>query len=77
VNRRPAPPAGPECPHAVSLKTAAGRAPVEPPTMALAVLSLVNGVIVASVIDPDGPYHREVAAQLLALLLAADGSMDR
>jgi hypothetical protein len=45
--------------------------------MAPAVLSLVNGVIVASVIDPDGPYHREVAAQLLALLLAADGSMER
>jgi hypothetical protein len=39
--------------------------------MAAAVLSLVNGVIVASVIDPDGPDHREVAAQFLAPLLAA------
>jgi AcrR family transcriptional regulator len=44
---------------------------VSPPAMAAAILSLVNGVIVASVIDPDGPGHREVAAQFLALLLAA------
>jgi AcrR family transcriptional regulator len=44
---------------------------VSPPAMAAAILSLVNGVIVASMIDPDGPDHREVAAQLLALLLAA------
>jgi AcrR family transcriptional regulator len=44
---------------------------VSPPAMAAAILSLVNGVIVASVIDPDGPEHREVAAQFLALLLAA------
>ena len=44
---------------------------VSPTAMAAAILSLVNGVIVASVIDPDGPDHREVAAQFLALLLAA------
>jgi AcrR family transcriptional regulator len=44
---------------------------VSPPAMAAAILSLVNGVIVASVIDPEGPDHREVAAQFLALLLAA------
>jgi AcrR family transcriptional regulator len=44
---------------------------VSPPAMAAAILSLVNGVIVASVIDPDGPDHRAVAAQFLALLLAA------
>lgn len=44
---------------------------VSPSAMAAAILSLVNGVIVASVIDPDGPHHREVAAQFLALLLAA------
>jgi AcrR family transcriptional regulator len=44
---------------------------VSPPAMAAAILSLVNGVIVASVIDPDGPDHREMAAQFLALLLAA------
>jgi hypothetical protein len=31
----------------------------------------VNGVIIATVIDPEGPDHREVAAQFLALLLAA------
>ncbi len=50
-----------------------GRLPawVSPSPMAAAVLSVVNGVIVASVIDPDGPGHREVAAQFLALLLAA------
>jgi AcrR family transcriptional regulator len=44
---------------------------VSPHAMAAAILSVVNGVIVASVIDPDGPDHREVAAQVLALLLAA------
>jgi AcrR family transcriptional regulator len=44
---------------------------VSPPAMAAAILSLVNGVIVASVIDPDGPDHREMAAQFLALLLGA------
>jgi AcrR family transcriptional regulator len=44
---------------------------VAPPAMAEVILSLVNGVIVASLIDPDGPDHREVAAQFLALLLAA------
>jgi AcrR family transcriptional regulator len=50
-----------------------GRLPgwVSPPAMAAAILDLVNGVIVASVIDPEGPDHRAVAAQFLALLLAA------
>ena len=50
-----------------------GRLPewIAPDAMAAAILSLVNGVIVASVIDPDGPDHRAVAAQFLALLLAA------
>ncbi len=50
-----------------------GRLPgwVSPPAMAAAILGLVNGVIVASVIDPEGPDHRAVAAQFLALLLAA------
>ena len=50
-----------------------GRLPewIGPDAMAAAILSLVNGVIVASVIDPDGPDHRAVAAQVLALLLAA------
>jgi AcrR family transcriptional regulator len=51
----------------------AGRLPgwVAPQAMAAAILGLVNGVIVASVIDPEGPDHHEVAAQFLALLLAA------
>jgi AcrR family transcriptional regulator len=51
----------------------AGRLPgwVVPEAMAAAILSLVNGVIIATVIDPEGPDHREVAAQFLALLLAA------
>jgi AcrR family transcriptional regulator len=44
---------------------------VSPSAMAAVILSLVNGVIVASVIDPDGPDHREVASQFLALLLGA------
>jgi AcrR family transcriptional regulator len=50
-----------------------GRLPtwIAPDAMAAAILSLVNGVIVASVIDPDGPDHRVIAAQFLALLLAA------
>jgi len=50
-----------------------GRLPawVSPSAMAAAILSMVNGVIVGSVLDPDGPDHREVAAQFLALLLAA------
>jgi AcrR family transcriptional regulator len=44
---------------------------VSPAAMAEVVLSLVNGVVISSVIDPDGPDHREVAGQFLALLLAA------
>jgi AcrR family transcriptional regulator len=50
-----------------------GRLPewVSPSAMAAVILSLVNGVIVASEIDPDGPDHREMAVQFLALLLAA------
>lgn len=46
---------------------------VSPHSMASLVLSVVNGVVIASVIDPEGPDHREVAAQFLALLLAAGG----
>jgi AcrR family transcriptional regulator len=44
---------------------------VSPSAMAAVILSLVNGVIVGSVIDADGPDHGEVAAQFLGLLLAA------
>jgi AcrR family transcriptional regulator len=60
----------------VTREVEAGRLPggVVPDAMAAAVLSLVNGVVVASVIDPDGPGHREVAAQFLAPLMAVGGS---
>ncbi|HEX6239100.1 MAG TPA: TetR/AcrR family transcriptional regulator [Acidimicrobiales bacterium] len=44
---------------------------VSPDSMASLVLCVVNGVVVASAIDPEGPDHRRVAAQFLALLLAA------
>lgn len=44
---------------------------VEPAAMASLILAVVNGVIVSSVIDPDGPDHRAMAGQFLALLLAA------
>jgi AcrR family transcriptional regulator len=46
---------------------------VDPPAMAALILSLVNGVVIASVVDPEGPDHRAVAAQFLSLLLAAGG----
>lgn len=44
---------------------------VDPGATAAMILALVNGVVVASVVDPDGPDHRAVAAQFLSLLLAA------
>jgi AcrR family transcriptional regulator len=46
---------------------------VDPQAMAALILSLVNGVVVASVVDPEGPDHRAVATQFLSLLLAAGG----
>lgn len=51
----------------------AGQLPgwVSPAAMAALILSLVNGVVIGSVVDPDGPDHREVATQFLSLLLAA------
>ena len=51
----------------------AGQAPawVSPPAMAALILSVVNGVIIASVIDRDGPDNRAIATQFLSLLLAA------
>lgn len=57
----------------IERQLAAGTLPgwVEPQAMAALILALVNGVVIASVVDPDGPRHDEVAAQLLALLLAA------
>jgi AcrR family transcriptional regulator len=44
---------------------------VEPSAMAALILAVVNGVVVSSVIDPDGPDHRAVANQFLALLMTA------
>ena len=44
---------------------------VEPSAMAALIVALVNGVVVASVVDPVGSDHRAVAGQFLALLLAA------
>ncbi len=46
---------------------------VDPSAMAALILSLVNGVVISSVVDPDGPDHRAVATQFLSLLLAAGG----
>lgn len=44
---------------------------VAPTAMASLIIDLVNGVVVASVTDQDGPTHHEVAGQFLMLLLAA------
>ena len=51
----------------------AGQLPawVSPPAMAALILSVVNGVIIASVLDRDGPDNRAIATQFLSLLLAA------
>ncbi|MCB0977798.1 MAG: TetR/AcrR family transcriptional regulator [Acidimicrobiales bacterium] len=46
---------------------------VDPQAMAALILSLVNGIVIASQVDPEGPDHRAVAAQFLTLLLAAGG----
>ncbi len=44
---------------------------VDPEAMAALILALVNGVVVAAAVDPEGPGHRAVASQFLALLLSA------
>jgi AcrR family transcriptional regulator len=44
---------------------------VEPDAMAALVLTVISGVAVASVVDPDGPDHRAVGGQLASLLLAS------
>jgi AcrR family transcriptional regulator len=44
---------------------------VEPDAMAGLVLTVISGVAVAAVIDPDGPDHRAVGGQLASLLLAS------
>jgi AcrR family transcriptional regulator len=57
----------------IASQAEAGQLPlwVEPSAMAGMILAVVNGVLVSSVIDRDGPDHRAVAGQLLALLLTA------
>jgi AcrR family transcriptional regulator len=44
---------------------------VQPRPMAMLIVSVVNGVVVGSALDPEGLDHRAVAAQFLALLLTA------
>jgi AcrR family transcriptional regulator len=57
----------------IATQSEAGDLPawVDPSAMAALILALVNGVVVSSVIDPNGPDHRAVAGQFLALLLTA------
>jgi Transcriptional regulator len=43
---------------------------VEPDAMAGLILAVVMGVVVASVVDPDGPGHDNVGNQFLMLLMA-------
>ncbi|MBV9953528.1 MAG: TetR family transcriptional regulator C-terminal domain-containing protein [Acidimicrobiia bacterium] len=59
--------------HDIEAQVAAGVLPawVAPDAMAELILSVVNGVVVASALGDDGPAHRDVAAQFLMLLLAA------
>jgi AcrR family transcriptional regulator len=44
---------------------------VEPDAMAALVLTVISGVAVAAIVDPDGPDHRAVGGQLASLLLAS------
>lgn len=46
---------------------------VDGPVMAALILGVVNGVVVATVIDPGGPDHRAVSSQLAGLLTAVLG----
>ncbi len=43
---------------------------VEPDAMAALIVAVVSGVVVASVVDPDGPGHTQIGNQFLALLMA-------
>ena len=43
---------------------------VEPDAMAGLIVAVVSGVVVASVVDPDGPEHHDVGNQFLMLLMA-------
>lgn len=44
---------------------------VSPEPMAELILSVVNGVVIATALGGDGPGHRDVATQFLMLLLSA------
>jgi AcrR family transcriptional regulator len=57
----------------IAAQSAEGDLPswVDPSAMAALILAVVNGVVVSSIIDPNGPDHRAVAAQFLALLMTA------
>lgn len=46
---------------------------VDPEAAAALVLAVVNGVVVASVLDPDGPDHLQVGSLFLALLTGLAG----
>jgi AcrR family transcriptional regulator len=57
----------------IAEQLAAGLIPawVDPVPMAALILTVVNGVVVASVVDPTGPDHRAIGGQFLRLLLSA------
>ncbi len=43
---------------------------VDPDAMAALIIAVVSGVLVGSVVDPDGPTHDAIGNQFLALLMA-------
>ncbi len=57
----------------VATQVEAGGLPpwVDPDAAAALVLAVVNGVVVASVLDPDGPDHLQVGSLFLTLLAGA------
>ena len=56
----------------------AGHVPawVAPDAMAALILAVVSGVVVGSVVDPEGPEAGEVSNQFLTLLMAVAGTRD-
>ncbi len=50
---------------------------VAPDAMAALILAVVSGVVVGSVVDPEGPEAGDVSNQFLALLMAVAGTRDR
>jgi AcrR family transcriptional regulator len=65
--------------HDIAAQSEDGHLPpwVEPSAMAALILAVVNGVVVSSAIDPNGPDHRAIADQFLALLMTAAQPADR